>query len=172
MASKYREANGGYVVQFTLGDKRPKVRLGLVSERTVETVQRRIESLLQAHKHGSTLDNVTAEWVAKIDDDLAEKLADLGLIPLCRRCYETPAVRELYPVPDKYAAREPVVAYTGEPTEPTDAAPGTADKVAVMEARAACGQSLFHPLDGPVDTRRTTPAAAAWLAGQLFSEVA
>jgi hypothetical protein len=35
------------------------------------------------------------------------------------------------------------------PPCPTAARPGTPEKVAVLEERAAAGLRLFHPMDGP-----------------------
>lgn len=68
---------------------------------------------------------------------------------LCVPCHRTPEVRALFPVArcagrgvrDSYATR-PL------PPEPTCEVPGTPGKLAVLEARAAAGLQLFHPLDG------------------------
>lgn len=64
---------------------------------------------------------------------------------LCWACSRDPAVRGLY---------RPTVAVgsaaTGRlvpPDEPTDAAPGTEAKVAVMRARLEAGRSAFHERD-------------------------
>ena len=73
---------------------------------------------------------------------------------LCWSCYYTPGVRELYPSTSKFARRGlangnldmPV------PTEPTAAAPGSPEKVAILEDRARRGLALWHPLDAPMDT--------------------
>ena len=71
---------------------------------------------------------------------------------LCWSCYHTPGVRDRYAtastsrysgidaVPDRHG-RTPL------PDAPTTARPGTADKVAVLAARAAAGVSLWHPGD-------------------------
>jgi hypothetical protein len=37
------------------------------------------------------------------------------------------------------------------PAQPTDALPGSPEKVAVLEERARLGVSLWHPLDAPMD---------------------
>jgi hypothetical protein len=37
------------------------------------------------------------------------------------------------------------------PDHPTTALPGSPEKVAVLEARAALGVSLWHPGDAPMD---------------------
>ena len=68
---------------------------------------------------------------------------------LCWPCYYTPGVRELYPSTSKYAKRG---VGNGNPTdlplpEPTTAGPGSPEKMAVLEARAAAGQRLWHPDD-------------------------
>lgn len=68
---------------------------------------------------------------------------------LCKACYETPGVRELYPSTSKYARRG-----TGHvknaaplPAVATTALPGTPEKIAVLEQRAKSGVCLFHPGD-------------------------
>jgi hypothetical protein len=83
---------------------------------------------------------------------------------LCSRCYFTPAVRESYP-PDPAngsdqacrgdgvrggrAYRSPVGRRCPKnlPLTPTDAMPGTAEKVEVLRERARQGVSLWHPGD-------------------------
>lgn len=74
---------------------------------------------------------------------------------LCWGCYYRPGVKELYPPTSKYAQRG-VGNLTGErplPAEPTDAEPGTDEKIAVMVERAKRGESLFHPEDVRLDSR-------------------
>jgi hypothetical protein len=72
---------------------------------------------------------------------------------LCWSCYYTPGVRELYPSTSKFARRG-VDDFNGQPplpAQPTDALPGSPEKVAVLEERARLGVSLWHPLDAPGD---------------------
>jgi hypothetical protein len=38
------------------------------------------------------------------------------------------------------------------PDQPTDALPGSPEKVAVLEERARLGVSLWHPLDAPMNS--------------------
>jgi hypothetical protein len=69
---------------------------------------------------------------------------------LCWACFNDPAVRVLYPT-------HPTLGRTGVglssarsrelPAEPTAAPPGTDDKMAVLEQRAAEGVCLWHPAD-------------------------
>jgi hypothetical protein len=68
---------------------------------------------------------------------------------LCWSCYYTPGVRERYPSTSKFARRG-VGNFCGnaQPCEPTEAPPGSAEKVAVLEERARMRQQLWHPLDG------------------------
>jgi hypothetical protein len=70
---------------------------------------------------------------------------------LCWACYYTPGVRELYPVTSKFG-RWGVGARPGAcerllPAGPTDALPGTPEKVTVLEERALRGVALWHPDD-------------------------
>jgi hypothetical protein len=73
---------------------------------------------------------------------------------LCWSCYYTPGVRELYPSTSKYARRG-VKDFNGRVPlpAPTEALPGTAEKVAVLQERARLGQALWHPLDAQLDAR-------------------
>lgn len=68
---------------------------------------------------------------------------------LCWSCYYTPGVKEQYPSTSKYARRG-VGNFTGNaplPSAPTTAAPGTPEKLAVLEMRAKMKQAIFHPAD-------------------------
>lgn len=68
---------------------------------------------------------------------------------LCWNCYYTPGVKEQFPSTSKYARRG-VGNFTGNAPfdeEPTVHAPGTPEKMAVMEARAKRKLALWHPLD-------------------------
>jgi hypothetical protein len=80
---------------------------------------------------------------------------------LCSRCYFTPAVRESYP-PDPENGSDQACgrAYTSPvgrkdpknlPLVPTDAMPGTPEKVEVLRERARQGVSLWHPGDACQD---------------------
>ncbi|MGL6073031.1 MAG: hypothetical protein ACRC8S_02595 [Fimbriiglobus sp.] len=68
---------------------------------------------------------------------------------LCWSCYYAPGVKEKYPSTSKFAYRG-VGNFTGNapvPVEPTIHAPGTPEKMAVLEMRAKNKQALWHPLD-------------------------
>lgn len=68
---------------------------------------------------------------------------------LCWSCYYAPGVKELYPSTSKYARRG-VGNFTGSaplPSAPTTAAPGTPEKLAVLEQRAKMKLAIFHPAD-------------------------
>lgn len=68
---------------------------------------------------------------------------------LCWSCYYTPGVKESYPSTSKYARRG-VGNFNGNaplPDAPTTAAPGSPEKLAVLELRAKLKQALFHPAD-------------------------
>ena len=68
---------------------------------------------------------------------------------LCWSCYYRPGVRDQYPSTSKYARRG-VSDFNGKTAQaalPTNALPGTAEKVAVLAERARLGLSLWHPLD-------------------------
>jgi hypothetical protein len=65
---------------------------------------------------------------------------------LCWTCYYTPGVRELYPVTSKYGRRGVGNGYgkSKPATHPTNALPGSLEKVLVLSERAALGQDLWH----------------------------
>ena len=72
---------------------------------------------------------------------------------LCWSCYYTPGVREQYPSTSKFARRG-VSDFNGRArlaATPTEALPGTPEKVAVLIERARLGLSLWHPQDAPMD---------------------
>lgn len=70
---------------------------------------------------------------------------------ICRKCYAFPEIRCLYDCLPHYV--KPIQG-PGSDTivkrplpEPTDALPGTEEKVKVLKERAMLGQQLWHPLD-------------------------
>jgi hypothetical protein len=78
---------------------------------------------------------------------------------LCWACYYTPGIRDCYPSTSKYGRRgHGPAGYRLPPLpDPTDAQPGSPAKVAILEARCAAGEQLFHPEDAEVgDYRETT----------------
>ena len=73
---------------------------------------------------------------------------------LCWSCYYTPGVRDQYPSTSKFARRG-VGNFNGRtkpPPCPTNALPGTPEKVAILQERARLGLSLWHPLDATLET--------------------
>lgn len=77
---------------------------------------------------------------------------------LCWTCYYTPGVRALFPSVSKFArqGRGTDNHCRGLP-QPTEAEPGTEDKVRVLEERARQGLSLHHPDDVRADCVRRRP---------------
>ena len=67
---------------------------------------------------------------------------------LCWGCGRDPAVLTQYPPVSKYGVRGVGTGGGGNPRTPTAALPGSEEKLAALEERAASGQGLFHPLDG------------------------
>ena len=69
---------------------------------------------------------------------------------LCWGCYYRPGVRDLYGPLSKFGRRgigAGKLAPRRRPPYPTTARPGSAEKVRVLEERAAAGHLLWHPLD-------------------------
>lgn len=72
---------------------------------------------------------------------------------LCWTCYYSAGVRELYPSTSKFARRG-VPNFCGKAApakEPTDALPGSPEKVAILEERARMRQELWHPNDATLE---------------------
>lgn len=77
---------------------------------------------------------------------------------LCQRCYQKPAVRNIYPrVPRGKAPRkrEQLVCLGELPPryapEPTDTLPGTEERMAVYTKRLEAREHLYHPRDARRD---------------------
>ncbi len=82
MASISREPNSRKTIQFVSADggKRKSVHLGKVPQRMAEEIKVKVEALNAAAISGLPVDNETAAWVSRLGDDLADKLAAVGLI--------------------------------------------------------------------------------------------
>ena len=82
MASISKDSNGNRTVQFVGADgKRRSIRLGKVNAKNAESWKLKIEHLANAVASRLPLDSDTAEWLGKIGDVFAAKLASIGLIP-------------------------------------------------------------------------------------------
>lgn len=82
MASISTAANGRRTIQFNLGDKkRRSIRLGLMPMKHAETFKLRVELIVGAKLAGHAVDDETSRWLAKLDQSLHDKLADVGLVP-------------------------------------------------------------------------------------------
>lgn len=72
---------------------------------------------------------------------------------LCAACYYDIGIRRCYPIRlinhKPFAGRPCGAAVT---PEPTNAAPGSEEKIRVLQERATRGQDLWHPLDNLVRT--------------------
>lgn len=72
---------------------------------------------------------------------------------LCWSCYYKPEIKALYGAGSlsakaaMYARIGVGLSYEGEPTEPTDALPGTEEKIVILASRAEKGLGLHHPKD-------------------------
>ena len=82
MASVSRDIGGKRRILFVaLDGKRKAIRLGKMSQRTAGQVKFRIEQLLEAKLTGYAVDADTAQWIADLDERIADKLARVDLIP-------------------------------------------------------------------------------------------
>lgn len=81
---------------------------------------------------------------------------------LCWVCYYRPGVRDLYPSTSKFGRRG-VGNLNGNrplPPFPTQATPGSPEKLAILIQRAEMQLTLFHPDDATVVGPSPTPAKA------------
>src|SRR5436305_270247 len=86
MASLSNDTGGGRRILFVGPDgKRKAIRLGSVPVKQAEAVKLKVEAILSARLAGLPLDAESARWVGTIGDELAERLAAVGLIPPRRR---------------------------------------------------------------------------------------
>jgi len=82
MASVSTDKNGLRRIQFVNTDgHRKAIYLGKVPIKTANEIRLKVEALNSAKGSGLSFDNETAGWIAKIGDELASKLAAVGLIP-------------------------------------------------------------------------------------------
>ena len=82
MASISQDDAGNVRIQFASADrKRKTLRLGKVSRKLAESIQSKVETLNAIAIAMMPMDSETARWVAGIGDELAAKLAAVGLIP-------------------------------------------------------------------------------------------
>jgi integrase len=82
MASISRGPDGHRAIQFIDRDRRRKtIRLGKVSHKLAASIKAKVEALNAAQISGCAMDDETARWVSQIGDDLAAKLAAVGLVP-------------------------------------------------------------------------------------------
>ncbi len=81
MASLNRDHAGNYTVQLVCQDgKRRSIRLGAVNKKTANEVKLKVETLHALAVANLPMDAETAQWMNGIGDDLAAKLAAVGLI--------------------------------------------------------------------------------------------
>jgi len=82
MASLFKQADGGWRVEYSISKDSPRgyVRLGKVTRNDATTAHVWISKLVSAKAMRATPDAETARWVAGIGDTLHEKLAKAGLI--------------------------------------------------------------------------------------------
>ena len=80
MASLINEGNGRRRIEFVNGNKRPKIRLGKISERHARPILHHVEELIASKATGNAMAHDTADWLGQIKDELVDKLAHVGLI--------------------------------------------------------------------------------------------
>jgi len=138
MASLSRDAGGRVTIQFVhpRDKKRRSIRAGKLSDRDGQALKRKVEDLAAATGSGLTLDADTQGWLARIGDELRDKLVAVGLVEA------STATAALKPFLDAYIAGR------------TDAAPNTLANLNTIRVR------LVKHFGARRDLRRITPADA------------
>jgi hypothetical protein len=102
MASITKQKGGNRTIQFVAADgRRRSIRLGKVSQRQAESFKFRVEQLIAAQRSGVPVDADTSEWLTKLDDTMADRVAAVGLIPHRKKKEQS----TLGPFLDAYKAR-------------------------------------------------------------------
>ncbi len=97
MASSSRDKRGNAIIQFIgIDKKRRSIRVGKLSDISVESIRVRVELLAVARKFNEQLDTETAQWLANTSAILRAKLFDVGLVGQRRG----PKITEVYFVLD------------------------------------------------------------------------
>lgn len=96
-------------------------------------------------------------WGGFTVEELLTLRYDAAKLPAAREAAAAGATAGQLRAAEEAAARLVVAAAANPSWAPTTALPGTAEKVAVLEARATAGLPLFHPLDAEA-------ARPSWLA--------
>lgn len=97
MASISKDAGGNIRILFIGADKKRRtIRLGAVPKKLAEAVKLRVEALAAAAAARVPVDTETAAWVGGIGDDLAAKLAAVGLIPERPKAVTLAGLLDLY----------------------------------------------------------------------------
>lgn len=82
MASITTDSDGRRRIMFVAKDgKRKTIYLGRMHAKAVNAIKVRVEQLVSAQLSGHSVDDEIARWLAGIGDELADKLASVGLVP-------------------------------------------------------------------------------------------
>jgi integrase len=82
MASISKDKNGTRrIVYYNAVKKQVSIRLGNVPMKDAQTIKVHVENLLSAQAMGVSVTTETAEWLAKIPDQLHQKFVQKGFIP-------------------------------------------------------------------------------------------
>ncbi len=81
MASLSTRPGGKRFIQFTADKQRRTINLGKMTKKRAEHIKFRVETLVSDKAAGHPADPDTAKWVRDLPDELANKLASVGLVP-------------------------------------------------------------------------------------------
>lgn len=82
MATLSTDKAGGRMIQFNdKHGKRRSLRIGKLPIDAAEMIRRHVSNLVAANVSGTTTPKATADWLADVGDQMAERMAAVGLIP-------------------------------------------------------------------------------------------
>jgi hypothetical protein len=80
MASIIKQPNGYRILQFKSPDgKRKTVHLGKTTQKNAQSIKAHVENILSALRSKTSIADEEARWLAEVPDDLADKLAAVGI---------------------------------------------------------------------------------------------
>jgi hypothetical protein len=95
MASLTNQPKGGWMIQFLIDRRHRKtIRVGGLSERGAQMFRDHVERVALAYRTGTRLEPEEIQWLAKLDDEIHDKIARTGIVEP-RESRHVPTIREV-----------------------------------------------------------------------------
>ena len=89
MACISTEPNGCRAIEFVMGDRRPRIRLGKITMKQANSILAKVEDLISAARGAGVVQDETSRWLTTIDAKLHKRLAKAGLVQTRERSTTT-----------------------------------------------------------------------------------